>query len=178
MLARTELLGLELGVQCRVSWCNALAPHPMNRNNALRQSQPECETNITYNDSTQKHEEINRVVKELWWEAALHRGTFSFEKFNVTLDCFCGRPIRMLVNSMWGISDVRETGNSALWHAGKSWRHPPSKVTLPVGNLDPIYYTVPWANPSPHPEWHLDRFSPFAVAGVVMWWTQTSLDEP
>ena len=39
-----------------------------------------------------------------------------------------------------------------------------SKLSLPVGNVDPMYqyYMVPWAHPSPQPKRHLDRFSSFA----------------
>jgi len=37
-------------------------------------------------------------------------GDFSLGKCNVTLNCFCCRPIRMLVNSMWGNSNAR------AWH--------------------------------------------------------------
>jgi len=59
------------------------------------------------------------------FDASRHRsGDFSSRKFNVTLDCFCSQPIRMLVASMWGNPDVRATGNSARRHAGKSRRHP------------------------------------------------------
>jgi len=36
---------------------------------------------------------------------------------------------------------------------------PPSKLPLPMGDLDPIM--VPWAHPSTQPKWHLDRFSRF-----------------
>jgi len=32
------------------------------------------------------------------------------------------------------------------------------------GDLDPIIYTVSWANPSPKPKQHLDRFSRFCRA--------------
>jgi len=32
------------------------------------------------------------------------------------------------------------------------------------GALDFLQYAVPWANPSPYPKWHLDRFSCFCTA--------------
>jgi len=38
-----------------------------------------------------------------------HRGDFSLEKFNVTLDYLSGRPTETLVNSMRGNSDIRAT---------------------------------------------------------------------
>ena len=41
---------------------------------------------------------------------------------------------------------------------------PRSKLPLPMGDLDPIYYMVLWAYPSPQPERHLDRFSRFCRA--------------
>jgi len=47
-------------------------------------------------------------------------GRFSLEKFNMTLECFCGRPIGTLVDSKRENPDVI-----------------PLKVLLPVGGLDP-----------------------------------------
>ena len=79
-------------------------------------------------------------------------GDFLLGKFNVTLDCFYGRPVGMLVDSMQGNPDVRVTGNSSWQRAGKSWHHPHSKVPLPMRDLDPIKYIVPCANPSPCPK--------------------------
>jgi len=43
-------------------------------------------------------------------------GEFSFEKFNVTLDCFCGGPIGMLVDIACGEILMSATGNSGWWH--------------------------------------------------------------
>ena len=39
-------------------------------------------------------------------------------KFNVTLDCFCVRPIGKLVDSTRGNPDVRATGNGAYYGLG------------------------------------------------------------
>jgi len=45
----------------------------------------------------------------------------------------------------------------------------PSNVPLPWGSepQGPIYYTVPWAHPSPYSKRHLDRFRRFAGLTVV-----------
>jgi len=45
-------------------------------------------------------------------------GDFSLGKLNVTLDCFCGRLVGTLVDSMRGSPNVRVTGNGALWRVG------------------------------------------------------------
>jgi len=37
----------------------------------------------------------------------------------------------------------------------------PQKCPFPWGDLDPIWYMVPWAHPSLRSKWHLDRFSRF-----------------
>jgi len=54
------------------------------------------------------------IINYKWlkcFEERPHRvGDFSSGKFNVTLDCFCGRPIGMLDDSMRGNPDVRATG--------------------------------------------------------------------
>jgi len=46
---------------------------------------------------------------------------FLLEKFNMTLDCFCGWPIGTLVDRMWENPDVI-----------------PSKVLLPLADMYPI----------------------------------------
>jgi len=43
-----------------------------------------------------------------------------------------------------------------------------------MGNLDPIYYMVPWAHPNPQPKRHLDRFSRFCGA----YYCDRSTDRP
>jgi len=63
-------------------------------------------------------------------------GDFSLVKFNATLDCFSGHPMRTLVDSMWENNDVRATGNSGQQRAGKSWRHP-LKCPFPWGIWTP-----------------------------------------
>jgi len=63
-------------------------------------------------------------------------GEFSLGKFYVTLDCFCGQPVGVLVNSMRGNPDIRATGNGARQHAGKSRRHP-LKITANTWFLGP-----------------------------------------
>jgi len=57
------------------------------------------------------------------------------EKFNATLHCSCGQPIRMLVESMWGNPNARATASGAC---GKIPTPSLSKVPLPKGDLDPI----------------------------------------
>jgi len=44
---------------------------------------------------------------------------FSLGKFNVTLDCFCGQPIGMLVDSMWANPDIRATWKGGRQREGK-----------------------------------------------------------
>jgi len=45
------------------------------------------------------------------------------------------------------------------------WAAPyPTKLPLPMGDMDPIQYMVPWAQLSPQPKWHFDRFSRFCRA--------------
>jgi len=51
--------------------------------------------------------------------------------------CFCGQPVRGLVNSMRGNPSARSTGNGARQCAGKSRCHPPSTVPLPDGGSGP-----------------------------------------
>jgi len=61
-----------------------------------------------------------------------HRMGISFGQSNVTIAfaCFRGRPIGTLIDSIRGTPDARATGNSARRRAGKSRRHPPSKLPL------------------------------------------------
>ena len=40
----------------------------------------------------------------------------------------------------------------------------PLKLPLPMCDLDPIYYMIPWANPSPQPKQHIDWFGHFCTA--------------
>jgi len=49
--------------------------------------------------------------------------------------------------------------NAGWQYAGKSRRHPRQKCPVSFWDLDPIYYTVPWAHPSSYAKRHLDRFS-------------------
>jgi len=58
------------------------------------------------------------VVKEFdeWPHRRWGGGEFSFEKFNLTLDCFCGGPIGMLVDIACGEILMSATGNSGWWH--------------------------------------------------------------
>jgi len=64
-------------------------------------------------------------------------GIFFIGKINfyVTLDCFCARPIAILVDSMQRNPDVRANGNSTRRRAGEP-DVIPSKIPLPVGDLD------------------------------------------
>jgi len=39
-----------------------------------------------------------------------------------------------------------------------------SKLSLWMGDLDPIWHMIPWTHPSPQPKRHLDRFSCFCRA--------------
>ena len=97
------------------------------------------------------------MVEEFCRQAASQGRFFHLRKFNVTLDCFCCRPIRTLVDSMEGNSDVRATVKVAWRRAGKiPTSPPPSKVSLPVGDLDPILGL--------YPKRHLDRFTCFCRA--------------
>jgi len=50
-----------------------------------------------------------------------------------------------------------------------------SKWPIPVGDLDPIKYMIPWAHPSPKPKRHLDWFCRFAGLTTV---TQRQTDRP
>jgi len=52
---------------------------------------------------------------------------------------------------------------------------PPSKLPLPMGDMDPILYMVPWANPSPQPKRHLERCSRFVGLTSV---TDQQTDRP
>ena len=38
-----------------------------------------------------------------------------------------------------------------------------SKTSLPLGNVDPIYYTNVWAHPTHHPKQWLNRFNDYIV---------------
>jgi len=65
---------------------------------------------------------------------------FSTGKFNVTLewlDCFCGWPVGMLVDSMWVILESGQLG-MVLGSMRGNPDVSPSKVSLPVGDLDPL----------------------------------------
>jgi len=42
-----------------------------------------------------------------------------------------------------------------------------SKVPLPLEDLDPIYYIVPWDHVSPHPKWLSRLVQPFLHGSVV-----------
>ena len=77
----------------------------------------------------------NKKWSEFVDERPHDRVSFSLGKFNVSLNCFCGRPVRMLVDSMRGNPDIMATGNGAQGRAGKSGRHPFSNVPLPVGSV-------------------------------------------
>ena len=72
-------------------------------------------------------------------------GDISLWKINVTLDYFCGQSMGTLVDSTQRNPEVI-----------------PSKVSLPVGDLDCISI-VHWAHPSLHPKRHHDRFSRFCM---------------
>jgi len=49
----------------------------------------------------------------------------------------------------------------------------PPKLPLPMKDLDPIYFMIPWAHPNPQPKWHLDWFSCFYThdCGVSLYLT-------
>jgi len=50
-------------------------------------------------------------------------------------------------------------------HSRQSWLPLSPSLPLRMGNLDPVYYMVPWAHPcSQYPERHHDRFSCFCTA--------------
>ena len=66
-----------------------------------------------------------------------HRGWICTEKNYVTLDCFCGQPIIMLVNSMQGNPDIRAARNGACRCVEKSQCHPPQKCPFPWGSGSP-----------------------------------------
>jgi len=53
-----------------------------------------------------------------------------------------------------------ETDNAFEW-AGQAG---PPKLPLPLGNVDPTYYMVPWAHHSQPFKRHLDQFSRFCRA--------------
>jgi len=92
-----------------------------------------------------------------------HRiGDFCCENL-LSLNCFCGLPVSVgtLADSMPGNTDVRAIGNAARRHAGKYRRHPPSKLSLPVADLDPIQYNNSFALPESTSHSALDRFSCF-----------------
>ena len=67
-------------------------------------------------------------------------GDFSTGKFNVTLewlDCFCGWPVGTLVDSMWVILESGQLG-MVLGSMRGNPDVSPSKVSVPVGDLDPL----------------------------------------
>ena len=83
---------------------------------------------------THDREQTHNINNKQWKnfdERPHRRGDVSLEKFNVIPNCFCDRPIGTLVDSMWGNSDVRATGNGARRCAGKSRRHLPQKRPSP-----------------------------------------------
>jgi len=65
------------------------------------------------------------------------QGDLSLDKFNVTLDCFCGWPNGTLVDCTRRNPDVRPTGNGARRRAGKSQGHPLKSAAFPVGIWTP-----------------------------------------
>ena len=102
-----------------------------------------------------------QAVKEFWWEAAL-RGDFigknlmSHSTASVTSQ-----------SERWSTacSEIQMSGPLGTV-LGSIWKNPnviPSIVLLPIGDMDSIK-TVLWAQPSPHPKWHLDRLSRFCTA--------------
>jgi len=52
------------------------------------------------------------------------RSDFLLERFNVTLNCFCSRPVWTLVSGMQQNPDVKPAENSARWRVWKSGHHP------------------------------------------------------
>ena len=55
------------------------------------------------------------------------------------------------------------------------------KCPSPGGILAPTEYMVPWAHPSPHAKWHLNRFSKWFDSAVFVWFTvviNTETDRP
>jgi len=44
----------------------------------------------------------------------------------------------------------------------------PKKCPFQWGDLDPILYMIAWAQPSPQPKWHLDRFSRFCSVSLYL----------
>jgi len=61
----------------------------------------------------------------------------SLGKYNVTLDCFCGWPVAMRVNSMRGNPDVGPLGIGLGQRAGKYRHHAPQKCPFPMEVPDP-----------------------------------------
>ena len=77
---------------------------------------------------------INNKWSSNFDEKPHRRVDSSLGKFNVTLDSFCGRPIGMLVDSMWENPHIRATGNSAWQCVEKIAKSSRSKV-LPYGGI-------------------------------------------
>jgi len=84
----------------------------------------------------------------------------------------------MLVDSMRGNPDVRATGNGVWQHVGKFQQWPHQKCPFRWGSWILMWYVVPWANPSPHPKWHLDRFSHLCRAYSCYRQTDQPKDRP
>ena len=61
-----------------------------------------------------KRTPVKQVAKKLWWKA-MSEGDISFGKFNVTPDCICSQPIRILVNSVQGKSQHQRTVLGSMW---------------------------------------------------------------
>jgi len=78
------------------------------------------------------------------------------EKFNVTLYCFCGRPIGMLVESMQGNPSIMATGYGARQGVGKSRHYPPSSHS----SLRPPKYTSKTTSVSVQPFLRVSRSWP------------------
>ena len=62
-------------------------------------------------------------------------GDFSLGKFNVTLDCFCGRSVGMLIHGMWKIPTSRPLGTvlGSMWVSSNVIR----LMSLPVKESEP-----------------------------------------
>jgi len=89
---------------------------------------------------------------------------FLLGKFNMTLDCFCGRPFGTLVDST-ACGGIPTSGPLGTVLCGV-WENPdvtPSKVPLPLGKQTPSSLG-PRDYASPHPKRRHDRFSRFCKA--------------
>jgi len=85
-------------------------------------------------------------------EVALQWDDFPWEKFNVTLDGFCGQPVGMLIDSMRENPDVMGHWERCSVACGKILKSSPSKVPL-IWIWISVQYIVPY------PEQHLDQFN-------------------